>query len=163
MSNSLSSLYVLDIGPLSEVGLVKIFSILYAVVLSFWQYPFLFHEDQFINRWFYFLSCGVLFRKLSSVPIYSMLFPTFSPIRFTVSGFMLRSLIHLEEFYTGWEIWSICILLHEEIQLDQHHLLKMLSFCHCIFFFPFYGFFINTEVSIPVWLYVCVLDLIPFD
>jgi hypothetical protein len=77
---------------------------------------------------------------------------------------MLRSLIYMDLSLGKYERYGpFSIFLHVDIQLDQHHLLKMLSFCHCIFFFPFYGFFINTEVSIPVWLYVCVLDLIPFD
>lgn len=41
----------------------------------------------------------VLFRKLSLMPMHSKLFLTFSSIRFSVSGFMLRSLIQLHEFY----------------------------------------------------------------
>ena len=39
---------------------------------------------------------GVLFRKLSSMLVCSRLFPIFSSITFNVSGFMLRSLIHLD-------------------------------------------------------------------
>jgi hypothetical protein len=34
---------------------------------------------------------GVLFRKLSPVPMHSMPLPTFSSIRFSVSGFMWNS------------------------------------------------------------------------
>lgn len=50
---------------------------------------------------------------------------TFFPIRFTVSGFMLKSLTHLELSFTKSNKYqSICILLHPDIQLDQHHLLK---------------------------------------
>jgi uncharacterized membrane protein YwaF len=49
----------------------------------------------------------------------------------------LRSLIHLDmdmSFVQGDKYGSICILLHADMQLDQHHLLKMLSFFlffHC--------------------------------
>ena len=40
---------------------------------------------------------GVLFRNSYPVPVILRLFPTFFVlIRFSVSGFMLRSLIHLE-------------------------------------------------------------------
>jgi hypothetical protein len=54
-------------------------------------------------------------------------------IRFCVSGFMLRSLIHLDlSFVQGDKYGSMCILLHEDIQLDRHNLLKMLSFFHCM-------------------------------
>ena len=37
--NFLSSLYILDIIPLFDVGLVKIFHYLLVAVLSYWQYP----------------------------------------------------------------------------------------------------------------------------
>ena len=47
----------------------------------------------------------------------------FSSIRFSVSGFMWRSLIHLNlSFVQGNKNGSICILLHAELQLNQHHL-----------------------------------------
>jgi hypothetical protein len=55
------------------------------------------------------------------------LFPTVSFIRFSVSGFMLRSLIHLDlSFVQSDKYGSTCVLLHVDHQLDQHHLLKML-------------------------------------
>jgi hypothetical protein len=45
----------------------------------------------------------------------------------------LRSLIHLDFMLAqGDKYGSICILLHANIQLDQHHLLKMLSLFHCV-------------------------------
>jgi hypothetical protein len=44
---------------------------------------------------------------------------------------MLRSLIHLDlSFVQGNKYGSICILLHADIQLDQHSLLQVLSFFH---------------------------------
>ena len=61
-------------------------------------------------------------------PMISRLFPTLSSIRFSVSSFMLRSLIHLDlSFVQGDKHSSICILLHANIQLDHHHWLKMFS------------------------------------
>jgi hypothetical protein len=63
------------------------------------------------------------------VPMSSRLFPTFSSIRFKESGFMLSSLIHLAlSFVQGDKYGTIFFFLHT----DQHHLLKMLSFFHCI-------------------------------
>ena len=58
-------------------------------------------------------------------------FPTFCSICFTVSGFMWSSLIHLDLISVqGDKNVSIHILLHDNRQLCQHHLLKMLSFFH---------------------------------
>ena len=71
------------------------------------------------------------------MPISSRVFPYFSSIRFSVSGFMLRSLIHLDlKFVLGEKYCSIFSFLHTDSQLDEHHLLKMLSFFHCIFLVP---------------------------
>jgi hypothetical protein len=56
----------------------------------------------------------------SPVPISSRLFPTFSFISFTVSGFMWSSLIHLDlTLVQGDRNASICILLHDNCQLCQ--------------------------------------------
>ena len=79
----------------------------------------------------------VLFRKWSPVPMSCRLLPTFSSIRFKVDRLMLRSLIHLDlSFVHGDRYKSTFILLQVDIQLCQHHLLKMLSFFHCIILAP---------------------------
>jgi hypothetical protein len=76
-----------------------------------------------------------MFRKLSPEPIGSRLFPTFCSIMFSVSGF---TLIHLDlSFVQGAVYGSICICLHAGMQSDEHQLLKVLSFFHCMVF----GFF----------------------
>jgi hypothetical protein len=76
-------------------------------------------------------AIGVLFSKLSPVPMSSRLFLTLCPIRFSHSSFMLRSLIHLDlSFEQGDRYGFICILLYSDTNLDQHHLLKMLSLFH---------------------------------
>ena len=72
-------------------------------------------------------AIGVLFRIFPLVPMSWSFFPTFSSIRFSVSGFMLRSLIHLDlSFVQGDKYGSI--ILHTDSQLDQHHFLKIFSF-----------------------------------
>ena len=63
------------------------------------------------------------------------LFPTYFSISFNISGFMRRSLIHLElSFVRGGKNGSICTFLQANFYLKQHHLLKMLTFlCWIIF------------------------------
>ena len=74
-------------------------------------------------------AIAVLFGNFSPVPICLRLFPTFSSLSFSVSGFMWRSLIHLDlSLVQGDKNGSICILLYADCQLNHHHLLKMLSF-----------------------------------
>jgi hypothetical protein len=60
---------------------------------------------------------------------------------------MLRPLIYLDlSFVQGDKYGSIIIFLHIDSQLDQYHLLKMLSF------FPLYmfGFLIKDQVPVSV-------------
>jgi hypothetical protein len=90
----LSSLNILDISPLTDVKLVKTFSqsvgccyvLIYSVLC-------LTEALQFYEVHLSILDCrgytiGVLFSKVSPVPVCSKLFPTFSYISFSVSGFM---------------------------------------------------------------------------
>jgi hypothetical protein len=58
-------------------------------------------------------AIGILFRKFPHLPMSSRLFPNFSSIRFSVSGFMLRSLIYLNLSFLQCEKYgSIFIFLH---------------------------------------------------
>jgi hypothetical protein len=69
----------------------------------------------------------------------------------SVSGFMWRSLIHLDlSFVQGDKNGSIRILLHDNHQLSQHHLLKNAVF----FFFPLDDFssFVKDQQTIGVWV-----------
>ena len=61
----------------------------------------------------------------------------FSSKSLIVSGLKFRSLIHFEFIYVyGVRECSNFILLHVAVQFSQHHLLKRLSFLHCIFLPP---------------------------
>ena len=61
----------------------------------------------------------------------------FSSRSFRVSGLTFRSLIHFElVFVYGVRESSSFILLQVVDQFSQHHLLKRLSFFHCIFLPP---------------------------
>ena len=60
-------------------------------------------------------------------------------------------------FMQGDRYGSICSLLHADIQSDQHHLLKMLSFTALYVF----GLFIKDLVSLGVLIYFWVFYSMP--
>ena len=61
----------------------------------------------------------------------------FSSKSLIVSGLTFRSLIHFEFiFVNSVRKCSNSIFLHVAVQFSQHHLLKRLSFLHCIFMPP---------------------------
>ena len=64
-------------------------------------------------------------------------FPMFSSKSFIVSGLTFKSLIYLE-FIFAYDVreCSNFILFHVAVQFSQHHLLKRLSFLHCMFLPP---------------------------
>ncbi|CAO2640784.1 hypothetical protein LEMLEM_LOCUS25494, partial [Lemmus lemmus] len=88
--------------PLSDVGLVKIFShsidchfVLLCVSFAL-QKLFSFRRSHLLIVSLSVCAAGFLFRKWFPVPMRSSVSPTFSSTRFSVVGFMLRSLIHLD-------------------------------------------------------------------
>ena len=77
----------------------------------------------------YHTACVVLFRKLSHA-----FKANFSSIRFTVSQFVLKSLVLLYLSYVEDDRYrSICSLLYADNQFYKHHLLKILYLFHLIF------------------------------
>ena len=101
MSNFLNSSYILEIRPLSDVGSMKIFSHsvgchFVLLTMSFaLQKLFSFRRFHLLIVFLSVCATGVIFRKWSPVPMHSSVLPTFSSMRFSVAGFMLRSLVHL--------------------------------------------------------------------
>ena len=171
----MSSLHILEISPLCDVGLVKIFSHsvgclfvlltvsfalkkLISVIRNFFVCLFV---CLFIYLFIFALSIyatGVMFRKWSLVLMHWRLLPTFSSIRFSVVGFILKSLIHLNlSFVHGDRYGTISILLHVDIQFCVHHLLKMLSFFHFIILASFF----KNGLFIDIWINIWIFDLIP--
>ena len=136
-STFLSSLYTLDISPLSDLGKVKIFSQsvcgLFVILKASFALQKLcnFMRSHLSTLDLTAQAIAVLFRNFSPVPISSRLFPTFSSISINVSGFMWSSLIQLDlTLVQGDRNGSIRNLQHDNSQLCQYHLLKMLSFFH---------------------------------
>ena len=77
-------------------------------------------------------------------------FAYFCSRNFIVSGLTFRSLIHFEFIFDyGVRKCSSFILLQVVDQFSQHHLLKRLSFLHCIVVS-----FIKHKVPIGAWIYI---------
>jgi hypothetical protein len=71
---------------------------------------------------------------------------------------MLKSLIHLDlSFVQRYKYGSISILLHLDIQLDQHHLLSFFFFFYCMVLTSLF----KNQVTLDVWVYYWVFSLIP--
>ena len=139
MSNFFNSLYILEIRPLSDVGLVKIFShsvscffVLLTVSFAL-QKLFSFERSYLFTGVLSVCATGVTFRKWSPVPMRLSVLPIFFSVKFSMIEYILRSLIHLNlRFMHGDRYGYIFILLHVDTQFFQQHLLKMLYFFHCI-------------------------------
>jgi hypothetical protein len=119
-----------------------------------------FYEVPFVNSHSYSTShfCPIQEFFPGVQGFFSRLFHTFSSISFSVFGFIWSSLIHLDlTLVQGDKNGSLHILLHDNRQLRQHHLLKMLSF------FPLDGFssLVKDQVTIGVWVQFWVLNSIP--
>ena len=85
--------------------------------------------------------------------------PMFSSRNFIVSHLTFRSLIHFEFIFVyGVRKRSSFILLWVVDQFSQHHLLKGLSFLHCIYFF---ASFVKDKVSICAWIYLWAFYFVP--
>ena len=72
-------------------------------------------------------------KKLLLIFMSKSILPMFSSKSFILSGLTFRSLIHFEFILVyGVRECSNFFLLHVAVQFSQHHLLKRLSFLHCI-------------------------------
>ena len=138
--NCMSCLYILEINPLSIDSFANIFShcegclnVLFIVsfalqmLLSFiWSHLFIF---VFIS-----ITLGGGWVKKDLAVIYVKECSSHvSSKSFIVSGLTFRSLIHFEFIFVyGVKECSHFILLRVAVQFSQHHLLKRMSFLHCI-------------------------------
>ena len=154
MSSFLSSLYILDISPLSDVELMKIFPhfIYYhfvRLIVSFALQKY-FSFMRFHLLIFYLRACdiSVLFRNCHQ---FQCVQGYFIFIRFSVSSFMLRSL-------STWT-WVLCKAIDMDLFAFFYRLTSSYASTICqrhMFFFPLYnvGFFVKSQVIIDIWIYV---------
>ena len=138
MSDFLSSLCILEISPLSDVGLVIFFHSV-GLFLSYWLCPLLYRGFPVLGGRIYllllsvsvllelYLGCGLLWPRIEGCFPLSLLSGS------VWSDLYWGFLIHLDlSFVHGDRYGFIYILLQDGIQICQHHLLKILSFFHCI-------------------------------
>ena len=86
---------------------------------------------------FIFIALGSRSNKILLQFMSKNVLPMFSSRSFIVSNLISRSLIHFEFIYVyAVRKCSNFILLHVAVQVSQHHLLKILSFFHCMFLPP---------------------------
>ena len=83
---------------------------------------------------FIFITLGGGSKKILLRFMSKSVLPVFSSKSFIVPSLIFRSLMHFE-FILGYGVreCSSFILVHVAVQFSEHHLLKRLSFLHCIF------------------------------
>ena len=138
-----SCLYIFEVNSLSVVSFAIIFShsegcLFTLLMVSFIVQKFLnlIRSHLFIFA-FYSITLGGGSWKILLWFTSESVLPMFSSRSFIVSGLTFRSLIHFEFIFVyGVRKCSSFILLQVVDQFSQHHLLKRLSFLHCIFLPP---------------------------
>lgn len=92
---------------------------------------------------------GFLFRTSLFVPVNSNVFPILSSIRFRVSYFMLKFIIHLELNFVQGRRWG-CLQLSSWTS----------TVCSRCCFFLRYFWLVKSQMSMEVWVYMSVLNYI---
>ena len=139
----MSSLYILEINPLSVDSFANIFPlsegchfVLFVVSFALQKILSFIRSHLFI---FVFISItlGGGSKKILLWFMAKSVLPMFSSKSFTLSDLTFRSQIHFEFIFVyGVRECFNFILLHVAVQFSQHHLLKRLSFLHCIALSP---------------------------
>ena len=135
----MSCFYILEINPLSVTLFANIFShsvgclfVLFMVSFAVQKFFSLIRSDLFIFV-FIFIILGGGSKKILPWLMSKCVLPMFSSKSFVGSSLAFRSLIHFEFIFVyGVRECSNFICLHLAVQFSQHHLLKRLSFLHCI-------------------------------
>ena len=120
----MSSLYILDINPLLDVGLVKIFSCLLVALLSYWQCPLIYRN--FIFLWG--PICQFLILEYKLLVFYSGNLPLCPCAQGSSPLSFLLVLEYLVLCGCPWSIWTWATDFFELI-LYPASLLKMFFNC----------------------------------
>lgn len=124
----------------------------YTIVVSIaLQKLFSFSRSQLLIMDFSACNFGVLFRKLSNIPMRSRIYLAFSSIRFSMSGLIFRCDPSQFDLCSWWWIW-----LYLQSSTCRYPV-KADPFVEDVLFFPLYvpGFFIKkNQRFIYVWIFV---------
>ena len=119
-------------------------------IFWFWWVPEVYFGCFFPLVWRYVL-------KEVTVADIEEILPMFSSRILMDSCLTLKSFIHYEFIFVyGVRGWSIFILLNRAAQFPLQHLLKRLSFFHCIFFSCFLEDYLAMELMVHIWSVYCV-------
>ena len=137
----LYELFILDINPLSAISFANTFSHSVSCLFVLWMVSFAVQKLLGLIRSHLFISVFIPLpqetdpKKVFLQFVSKNVLPMFSFRSFMVSGLTFRSLIHFKFIFVyGERKYSNLIVLHVAVQFSQHHhLLKRLSFLHCIF------------------------------
>ena len=140
----MSSLYILEIKPLSKISLANMFThtvgslfilILFSLAM---QKLFILMRSHLLILSFMSLALGDISVKILLRGISEIFLPMFSSRTFMVLRLVFKSFIHLEFIFQHGVTWqSHFIVLHVAVQISQHHLLKRLFFTAFYTFAPF--------------------------
>ena len=128
----MSSLYILEIRPLSEVSLANLFShiICFLFILLMFslamQNLFILMRSHLFILSFMSLALGEMSVRMLLRGMSEIFLPMFSSRTFMVLRLIFQSFIYLEFIFVYGVSWSSFILLHVAVQFSQHHLLKRL-------------------------------------
>ena len=136
----MSCFYILEINPLSVASFANIFShsegclfILFIVSFAVLCKLLILIRSHLFIFVFILITLGGGSKRILLQFMSKSVLPMFSSKSFIVSGLTFRSLIHFVFIFVyGVRECSNFILLHVAVQFSQHHLLKRLSFLHCI-------------------------------
>ena len=138
-----SSLYILDIRPLSEVSLANMFShtvgslfILTLFSLAMQKVLILMRSHLFILS-FMTLALGDMSVRMLLCGMSEIFLPMFSSRTYRVLRLLFKCFLHLEFIFVyGLSWWSSVIFLPVAVQISQYHLLKRLFLLHFMFLPP---------------------------
>ena len=139
----MSCLYILEFNPLSVASFANIFSHSEGCLFILFMLSFAVQKVlSFIRSYlfifvFIFITLGGGSKKIMLWFMSKSVFPMLSSKSFIVSGLTFRSSFNFE-FIFVYHVKEHCnfILLHVAVWFSQYHLLKRLSFLHCIFLPP---------------------------
>ena len=131
-----SSLYMLEIKPLSEVSLANTFpycwfSFHFNMFSLVMQKLFILMRSHLFTLSLLSLALRDILVKILLCGIPYIFLPMFSSRTFMVSWLIFKYFIHLEFiFVCGVSWWSSLIFFHVAVQFSQHQLLKRVSLLH---------------------------------